>query len=963
MSTPSPVAALPPRTASLLRSSVVVPSVPAIVADLVHNALDAHATAVHVSIDLDTWTIRCEDDGDGIALDELAQLSRYATSKRAFRDVGPEGPSEGATYGFRGEALESMQDVALLDMVSRARGSGPRETGHLVKRDGRVLACGVARLARPSSGTTVSVRDCYGKYPVRRRPLENASAQATLLAHARSRISHLALAHPSVSFSLVDSTLDPPKTLVSVPRSNEGVLGRWRQLWGRAGTETVWEVDLREQQDDGNAAETIETAFRAEGFISVSASHSKSSQYLLVNSRPISPCGLHKSINHLFSLSTFSRHSASHLSLPPSSPSPAKQRSASSRSQSPVVEPGRSSSARAGRNTPKRVSERFPIFCINLVVPDRHVDVTLDPLKLSVEFDDYDRVDRFVRHVARAFLEHHGFLSPAKANPTREGGIDTRSASSERQLEDLNPETPPRKKRCSSTREEVVTVFPTLEPTEDADRQVGACHARTMMPSPSPSSTEPLRYIDPNTHQAFLVDPRTGHNWRTSYFRPGPRRGNGDGIGEKDALEDLGTEIVDRSRLKRTWKDDATASEAMPEWLSETLANWSNPVFPSAKPVRPIPSLRSFDRDPASTRSNTLSTAFSVSKPSVAEPPAKSVTTSSTRLTHARLGTLSQFFASSTSVTSAFAPPVPNASSLVSTVSTPLIGSQSFSREALGRADFIAQVDDKFLLARLALSTDQNVVGAEASGSTLVLFDQHAVSERIRVEKLFSQLFEIERDVARGPLEASRQVVVVEGKRVVVSREEADEVERWQAEFARWGISIEPRASSIATSVDGNRRDDAAEPGDYVQLSIRTVPRVVASRLEDERALQEVVRGYLAQLRDGGPTLGRSPVSSSREHDATTWTARLRACPVGLVDLVNSKACRGAVMFNDPLRPDQARSLLTALADTRFPFQCAHGRPSIVPVLNLPASTRRGQADVDPAARHGKSAIDWTKLG
>lgn len=40
-------------------------------------------------------------------------------------------------------------------------------------------------------------------------------------------------------------------------------------------------------------------------------------------------------------------------------------------------------------------------------------------------------------------------------------------------------------------------------------------------------------------------------------------------------------------------------------------------------------------------------------------------------------------------------------------------------------------------------------------------------------------------------------------------------------------------------------------------------------------------------------------------------------------------------MFNDELSVDQCRDLVQQLSLCTFPFQCAHGRPSIVPLTIL----------------------------
>lgn len=40
-------------------------------------------------------------------------------------------------------------------------------------------------------------------------------------------------------------------------------------------------------------------------------------------------------------------------------------------------------------------------------------------------------------------------------------------------------------------------------------------------------------------------------------------------------------------------------------------------------------------------------------------------------------------------------------------------------------------------------------------------------------------------------------------------------------------------------------------------------------------------------------------------------------------------------MFNDVLSTEECRLLVDRLAVCAFPFQCAHGRPSMVPLLDI----------------------------
>lgn len=92
--------------------------------------------------------------------------------------------------------------------------------------------------------------------------------------------------------------------------------------------------------------------------------------------------------------------------------------------------------------------------------------------------------------------------------------------------------------------------------------------------------------------------------------------------------------------------------------------------------------------------------------------------------------------------------------------------------------------------------------------------------------------------------------------------------------------------------------------------------------------LRELIKGYLAKLEEDGPTFSLDSIRRNLEHsqEPFSWMKALRWCPRELLDLVNSKACRGAIMFNDSLTLDQCRKLVTQLAETAFPFQCAHGR-------------------------------------
>ena len=139
--------------------------------------------------------------------------------------------------------------------------------------------------------------------------------------------------------------------------------------------------------------------------------------------------------------------------------------------------------------------------------------------------------------------------------------------------------------------------------------------------------------------------------------------------------------------------------------------------------------------------------------------------------------------------------------------------------------------------------------------------------------------------------------------------------------------------------------------------------------------LQNLLKGCLAKYKiEGCPQWSHSPMGELPEKE---WLRALKLCPRELVELVNSKACRGesgfmrpplsslitycfqltgAIMFNDKLELDQCERLVHQLSKTVFPFQCAHGRPSMVPLTILDV------LDSSSRSTRNRDLLKWTNL-
>ena len=182
--------ALPEQLVNQIAAGEVVERPASVVKELLENSLDAGARRIRIDVEQGgSKLIRITDDGHGIAADELAlALSRHATSKlAALEDL-----DHIASMGFRGEALPAIASVSRLTLASRA--SGAAQAAEIGTGDATWRPSGLPR------GTQVTVHDLFYNTPARRKFLRT---DKTEFAHLEQVVKRLALAHPSVAFSLV----------------------------------------------------------------------------------------------------------------------------------------------------------------------------------------------------------------------------------------------------------------------------------------------------------------------------------------------------------------------------------------------------------------------------------------------------------------------------------------------------------------------------------------------------------------------------------------------------------------------------------------------------------------------------------------------------------------------------------------------------------------------------------------
>ncbi|CAO3643335.1 unnamed protein product [Cunninghamella echinulata] len=222
-------------------------------------------------------------------------------------------------------------------------------------------------------------------------------------------------------------------------------------------------------------------------------------------------------------------------------------------------------------------------------------------------------------------------------------------------------------------------------------------------------------------------------------------------------------------------------------------------------------------------------------------------------------------------------------------------------RQDLIPAKIIGQVDCKWI--------------ACLTNNYIVLIDQHAADERIKLEKMLDSTLDIRFLEPNIYINITKQEMELAMKYQSVLRRWGIHVEMPEpskTNYQRWQQQISPhfiKTTSHHFITDNNNNKT------YL-LCVTRLPHLIVDRCTMfPNIVNHIICDYLHAL-------ASNILSTS-------------SCPPGIIEILKSLACRNAIMFNDPLTLKQCTQLINLLAKTRFPFQCAHGRPSIAPLISL----------------------------
>ena len=165
-----------------------------------------------------------------------------------------------------------------------------------------------------------------------------------------------------------------------------------------------------------------------------------------------------------------------------------------------------------------------------------------------------------------------------------------------------------------------------------------------------------------------------------------------------------------------------------------------------------------------------------------------------------------------------------------------------FTRDDLRRAEIINQVDNKFIACRITkrnylnVSVDDGGREPYPDSPILVLVDQHAADERVRVERFLKDLclgFLHSQDqtddnlpskyVFSRALAPSRPVLLTLHEALTISQSQVV-----QESFRKWGVRFTELSKTISGS-DGT--SESVSNTGYLQLYVSAIPEVVGDKV------------------------------------------------------------------------------------------------------------------------------------
>jgi DNA mismatch repair protein MutL len=183
---------LPDHVANQIAAGEVIQRPASVVKELIENSIDAGSGKIQLIIkEAGRSLIQVIDDGSGMSPSDARMcFERHATSKISTADD----LFNLHTKGFRGEAMASIAAIAHIELISKM--DEDDLATKIIMEGSEVIE---NESCHSSTGTSIAVKNLFYNVPARRKFLKSNAIE---LKHIIEEFTRVALAHPSISFSL-----------------------------------------------------------------------------------------------------------------------------------------------------------------------------------------------------------------------------------------------------------------------------------------------------------------------------------------------------------------------------------------------------------------------------------------------------------------------------------------------------------------------------------------------------------------------------------------------------------------------------------------------------------------------------------------------------------------------------------------------------------------------------------------
>ncbi|RVE53559.1 hypothetical protein evm_001700 [Chilo suppressalis] len=207
----------------------------------------------------------------------------------------------------------------------------------------------------------------------------------------------------------------------------------------------------------------------------------------------------------------------------------------------------------------------------------------------------------------------------------------------------------------------------------------------------------------------------------------------------------------------------------------------------------------------------------------------------------------------------------------------------TFTKQSLKEAKVLGQVDNKFIITFIKGELDL--------GNYLLLFDQHAVHERITLEKNLTEYFN------------GNEWKSITLDNIILLKLTKDEImylHNYKEKFCRFGFQW--------TILN-----------DY-EINIHAIPFAILG--QNPREVDKIIKTVKIFI-------------SEEIRNIMNQKGCVSMYPKSIMNLVNNEACRYSIMFGDTLSRKECEDLISCLSTCKTPFQCAHGRPVMAVIMRF----------------------------